>query len=84
MRSVTMSQSGVQPRFASPSRSSTVIEPRDSAAHSVRAHVPLATMFGYATSLRSRTQGRGTFVMEFAHYAAVSEKEMLNVLRDVA
>jgi elongation factor G len=60
------------------------IEPRDSAAHTVRAQVPLATMFGYATSLRSRTQGRGTFVMEFAHYAAVSEKEMLSVLRDVA
>jgi elongation factor G len=60
------------------------IEPRDSVAHTVRAHVPLATMFGYATSLRSRTQGRGTFVMEFAHYAPVSEKEMLNVLREVA
>ncbi|MBN1639940.1 MAG: elongation factor G, partial [Anaerolineae bacterium] len=60
------------------------LEPRDSVAHTVRAYVPLATMFGYATSLRSRTQGRGTFVMEFDHYAAVSEKEMLNVLREVA
>ncbi|MBC7261115.1 MAG: elongation factor G, partial [Chloroflexi bacterium] len=40
---------------------------------SVVAHVPLATMFGYASSLRSRTQGRGTFSMEFDHYAPVSE-----------
>jgi elongation factor G len=34
----------------------------------VRAFVPLATMFGYATDLRSGTQGRGTFTMEFDHY----------------
>ncbi len=34
----------------------------------VRAFVPLATMFGYATDLRSATQGRGTFTMEFDHY----------------
>jgi elongation factor G len=60
------------------------IEPRGSKAQTVRAHVPLATMFGYATSLRSGTQGRGTFVMEFAHYAPVSEKEMLNVVRSAA
>jgi elongation factor G len=37
----------------------------------VSAHAPLATMFGYASSLRSRTQGRGTFTMEFDHYAPV-------------
>ena len=35
----------------------------------VRAEVPLATMFGYSTSLRSLTQGRATFSMEFKHYA---------------
>jgi elongation factor G len=37
----------------------------------IDAQVPLATMFGYATQLRSMTQGRATFVMEFSHYAEV-------------
>ena len=37
----------------------------------VRATVPLAEMFGYATDLRSMTQGRGTFTMEFDHYDVV-------------
>src|SRR5690606_24263848 len=36
-----------------------------------RAFVPLAEMFGYATNLRSRTQGRGTYVMQFDHYKEV-------------
>ena len=35
----------------------------------VRAKVPLAQMFGYSTALRSITQGRGTFGMEFSHFA---------------
>ena len=35
----------------------------------VRAEVPLAEMFGYATDLRSRTQGRASFTMHFSHYA---------------
>jgi elongation factor G len=34
----------------------------------IRSKVPLSEMFGYATELRSRTQGRGTYSMEFAHY----------------
>ena len=37
----------------------------------ITAMVPLAEMFGYVTDLRSSTQGRGTFVMEFDHYAEV-------------
>ncbi len=37
----------------------------------VRAVVPLSEMFGYATDLRSRTQGRGTFTMQFDHYEPV-------------
>jgi elongation factor G len=37
----------------------------------VRAMVPLAEMFGYATSLRSNTQGRGVFSMHFDHYEEV-------------
>ncbi len=39
----------------------------------VKAMVPLAEMFGYATDLRSATQGRGVFTMEFDHYARVAE-----------
>jgi elongation factor G len=37
----------------------------------VRAEVPLAQMFGYSTDLRSATQGRATYSMEFARYAEV-------------
>jgi elongation factor G len=39
----------------------------------VKAHVPLAEMFGYATTLRSLTQGRGTFIMKFSHYEEVPQ-----------
>jgi elongation factor G len=35
----------------------------------VKAEVPLAEMFGYSTALRSATQGRATYTMEFKHYA---------------
>lgn len=44
------------------------MEPRIGGATAIKAFVPLATMFGYATDLRSMTQGRGTFTMEFDHY----------------
>ncbi|RUM29580.1 MAG: elongation factor G [Aquifex sp.] len=40
----------------------------------VKAHVPLAEMFGYATTLRSLTQGRGTFIMRFSHYDEVPQQ----------
>ncbi|GAA0434305.1 elongation factor G [Lentibacillus halophilus] len=46
------------------------MEPRGPA-QLVKAFVPLAEMFGYATSLRSNTQGRGTFTMQFDHYEEV-------------
>jgi elongation factor G len=48
-------------------------EMRPSNSQAVKAMVPLAEMFGYATDLRSGTQGRGAFTMEFDHYARVSE-----------
>jgi len=56
-------------------------EVRPGNAQSVRVQVPLAEMFGYATELRSVSQGRGVFSMEFDHYAPVSEsvaKKILN------
>jgi elongation factor G len=37
----------------------------------IEAHVPLADMFGYSTDLRSKTQGRATYTMQFVHYAQV-------------
>lgn len=49
------------------------MEMRPGNAQAIRAMVPLAEMFGYATDLRSATQGRGVFTMEFDHYARVSE-----------
>jgi elongation factor G len=44
-----------------------------SGAQVIRAHVPLAQMFGYATDLRSATQGRAVYSMEFDHYAPVPQ-----------
>ncbi len=41
----------------------------------VKAHVPLAEMFGYSTDLRSATQGRATFTMQFVSYDRVPEKK---------
>ena len=49
-------------------------------AQAIRAEVPLAEMFGYATELRSATKGRGVFTMEFDHYAPVSEAVMKKIV----
>jgi elongation factor G len=45
----------------------------------IHATVPLAEMFGYATTLRSLTQGRATYTMEFKHYAAVPREVLQQV-----
>ena len=47
------------------------MEPEPGGAQKIKADVPLAEMFGYATDLRSRTQGRATYTMEFAYYKQV-------------
>ena len=54
----------------------TGIDSRNGNGQSIQADVPLASMFGYATALRSRTQGRGAFVMEFHHYAPISAEKV--------
>jgi elongation factor G len=52
----------------------TGIHPRHDA-HAVDAVVPLREMFGYATDLRSRTQGRAIYTMQFSHYAEAADRE---------
>ena len=53
------------------------MEPRSSA-QVIQSQVPLSEMFGYATDLRSMTQGRANYTMQFVHYdqvpAAISEE----------
>lgn len=57
------------------------MEVRPGNAQAVRSMVPLGEMFGYATELRSATQGRGVFSMEFDHYAPVSQAAALEILK---
>ncbi len=45
------------------------MEPRAGGSSSIKAHVPLGEMFGYATDLRNMSQGRGSFTMEFDRYS---------------
>lgn len=49
-------------------------------AQAIRTRVPLAEMFGYTTDLRSATQGRGVYSMEFDHYAPVPESVKQKIL----
>ncbi|MGB9776938.1 MAG: elongation factor G [Anaerolineae bacterium] len=64
------------------SRGATIegMEQRPGGVRAIRAMVPLARMFGYATDVRSLTQGRGTFTMEFHHYAPVDKEQMEAIL----
>jgi elongation factor G len=55
-------------------------EVRPGSTQMVTAMIPLAEMFGYATDLRSATQGRGVFTMEFNHYSEVSENVAKTIL----
>ena len=57
------------------------MEVRPGNAQAVRAMVPLAEMFGYATQLRSVTQGRGVFSMEFDHYAPTPQSVAAEILK---
>lgn len=56
------------------------LQPRGVGMQAVKAMVPLAVMFGYATDLRSMTQGRGTFTMEFDHYDEVASDVLQRIL----
>ena len=51
--------------------------------HVVRAQVPLGEMFGYATDLRSRTQGRATYTMQFDSYQQVPESIAEEIVKRV-
>jgi elongation factor G len=48
----------------------------------VRAEVPLSEMFGYATTLRSMSQGRATYTMEFSHYAVVPSSVAESIIKE--
>ena len=66
-------------------RRGTIVSTDDRAgAKVVDAEVPLSEMFGYATDLRSRTQGRGQFTMQFDHYAEVPKSVADKVIGDRA
>ncbi len=57
------------------------VEGMDSRANAqvINAYVPLSEMFGYATDLRSKTQGRATYTMQFSHY----EKAPKNIAKEI-
>ena len=50
----------------------------------VNAHVPLSEMFGYATDVRSMTQGRATYTMQFARYEEVPRNIAEEIMAKVA
>ena len=58
------------------------MEPRDGV-QVVRAFVPLSEMFGYATDLRSNTQGRAVYTMQFDHYEQVPNSIAEKIIRSI-
>ena len=50
----------------------------------VNAHIPLSEMFGYATDLRSQTQGRATYTMEFDHYSEAPASVVEEIVKKIA
>ncbi|MGI6367846.1 MAG: elongation factor G [Anaerolineae bacterium] len=56
------------------------MEPRAGGMQAVRGHIPLAETFGYATDLRSGTQGRGAFTLEFDYYGQVPDEVSRRIL----
>ncbi|HAV24128.1 MAG TPA: hypothetical protein DCX46_11695, partial [Bacteroidetes bacterium] len=49
----------------------------------VKAHVPLSEMFGYATAMRSMTQGRALYTMQFSHYEHVPKSISEQIIEKV-
>jgi elongation factor G len=50
----------------------------------INAHIPLSEMFGYATDLRSQTQGRATYTMEFDHYSEAPASVVEEIVKKIA
>jgi elongation factor G len=65
------------------SRRGTILgmDQRSGGATSIKATVPLAEMFGYATDIRNMTQGRGSFTMEFDRYAIAPQNIAEEVIK---
>jgi elongation factor G len=53
---------------------------QDAGSAEIKAHVPLSEMFGYSTALRSKTQGRGTYVMEPSHFVEVPKSVLEKIV----
>src|SRR5207249_6979953 len=68
-RNVTGVQTCALPIYLNARRSAIQGTENRAGSNVIRVEVPLSQMFGYATDLRSRTQGRATFTMHFSHYA---------------
>jgi elongation factor G len=62
-------------------RRGVILETISSDVVTITAEVPLNTMFGYSTDLRSATQGKGNFTMEFAKYATVPRQEQDEMIK---